>query len=98
MVRRDAKRECLEQTQVRRVRLPCLPSSTHLASPIILLMHKLNRIQIALSNKLNRTSVIATSTSLEERAETSMEEQSRVVASTSHAHDHVTRIFMSNSM
>ena len=77
MVRRDAECECLEQTQVRGF-LPCLPFLTHLASPIILLMHKLNRIQIALSNKLNRTSVIATSTSLEERTETLMKDVAHI--------------------
>ena len=77
IVRRDAECECLEQTQVHRVRLPRLPFSTHLASPI-LLVHKLNRIQIALYNKLNSTSVIATSTSLEERTETSMKDVAQI--------------------
>ena len=78
MVRHDAECECHEETQVHRVRLPCLPFSTHLASSIIFLMHKLNRIQIAPFNKLNGISVIATSTSLEERTETSMDDVAKI--------------------
>ena len=38
------------------------------------LMRRLNRAQIALSNKFNSESVIATSTSLEERSKTSLED------------------------